>query len=55
MGSYYSPFLAEQCNNGVVGVPSMVANADSAGILEDFSTENLEKAMLLFMAIMTMW
>lgn len=43
MGSYYSPFLAEQCNNGVVGVPSMVANADSAGILEDFSTENLEK------------
>ena len=43
IGSYYSPFLAQQCTNGVVGVPFMVANADSAGILEDFSTENLEK------------
>lgn len=43
MGGYYSPFLAEQCNNGVVGVPSMVANADSAGLLENFSIGNLEK------------
>ena len=43
MGSYYRPFLAEQCNNGVVGVPSMVANADSAGLLENFSIGNLEK------------
>lgn len=43
MGSYYSPFLAEQCNNDVVGVPSMVANADSAGLLENFSIGNLEK------------
>lgn len=43
IGSYYSPFLAEQCNNGVVSVPSMVANAESAGLLEDFSAGNLEK------------
>lgn len=43
MGSYYSPFLAEQCNSGVVGVPSMVANAENAGLLEDFSASSLEK------------
>lgn len=43
MGGYYSPFLAEQCNNGVVGVPSMVANAENAGLLEDFSASSLEK------------
>lgn len=43
MGSYYSPFLAEQCNNGVVGVPSMVANAENAGLLEAFSAGSLEK------------
>lgn len=43
IGSYYSPFLAEQCNNGVVSVPSMVANAESVGLLEDFSAGNLEK------------
>lgn len=43
IGSYYSPFLAEQCNNGVVGVPSMVANAENAGLLEDFSAGSLEK------------
>ena len=53
MGSYYSPFLAEQCNNGVVGVPSMVENADSAGLLEDFSVSELKKVMLLFMVTMT--
>lgn len=43
MGSYYSPFLAEQCNNGVVGVPYMVANAENAGLLEAFSAGSLEK------------
>lgn len=43
IGSYYSPFLAQQCTNGVVGVPSMVANADSAGLLENFYIGNLEK------------
>lgn len=43
MGGYYSPFLAEQCNNGVAGVPSMVANAENAGLLEDFSASSLEK------------
>lgn len=43
IGSYYSPFLAQQCTNGVVGVPSMVANADSAGLLEDFSASGLQK------------
>lgn len=43
IGSYYSPFLAQQCTNGVVGVPSMVANADSAGLLEDFSVSELQK------------
>ena len=43
IGSYYSPFLAEQCTNGVVGVPAMVSNAESAGLLESFSPANLEK------------
>ena len=43
MGSYYSPFLAEQCNNGVVYVPTMVNNAETAGLLEDFSAGSLEK------------
>ena len=43
IGSYYSPFLAEQCNDGVVYVPTMVNNAQNAGLLEDFSTGSLEK------------
>lgn len=43
MGSYYSPFLAQECNNGVVYVPTMVSDAESAGLLEDYSPGNLEK------------
>lgn len=43
MGSYYSPFLAQECNNGVVYVPTMVADAQNAGLLEDYSAGNLEK------------
>lgn len=43
IGSYYSPFLAEQNNNGVVYVPTLVSNAKNAGLLEDFSVGNLVK------------
>ena len=43
IGSYYSPFLAEQCDNGVVYVPTMVNNAQNAGLLEDFSAGSLKK------------
>ena len=42
-GSYYSPFLADECNNGVVYVPTMVQDADANGLLQGFDENNLEK------------
>ncbi len=42
IGSYYSPFLAQEANNGVVGVPTMVADASNAGLLQDFDASSLE-------------
>lgn len=42
IGGYYSPFLAQEANNGVVSVPNMVADADSAGLLQDFDAGSLE-------------
>lgn len=44
IGGYYSPFLAQESNNGVVNVPQMVADAENAGIgVQDFSSGSLEK------------
>lgn len=40
VGSYYSPFLKQECENGVVGVEQMVADA-GGGI--PFDTTSLEK------------
>lgn len=42
IGSYYSPFLAQECINGVVYVPTMVNNAQSAGLLESFNASDLQ-------------
>lgn len=42
-GSYYSPFLADECQNDVVYVPTMVQDADANGLLEDFDANDLEK------------
>lgn len=43
IGSYYSPFLAQECNNDVVYVPTLVSDADSAGLLQPFNESTLEK------------
>lgn len=45
-GSYYSPFLAQECDNGVVGVDGMVSDADNAGLLS-YDTTNLQKGDVL--------
>lgn len=45
-GSYYSPFLAQECDNGVVGVEGMVSDADSAGLLS-YDTSDLQKGDVL--------
>ena len=41
IGSYYSPFLAQECNNGVVYVPTMVADAGDNCI--PFDASQVEK------------
>lgn len=41
-GSYYSPFLAQEANNGVGYCPAMVADADAAGLLS-YDTSDLQK------------
>lgn len=41
IGSYYSPFLAQECNNGVVYVPTMVADAGENCI--PFDASQVEK------------
>lgn len=42
IGSYYSPFLAQECNNGVVKVPNLVSDAESYGVpVMDYSASNL--------------
>ncbi len=45
-GSYYSPFLAQECDNNVVGVEGMVSDADDAGLLS-YDTSDLEKGDVL--------
>ncbi len=48
IGGYYSPFLAQESNNGVVNVPQMVADAETAGIgVQDFSSGSLEKGDII--------
>ena len=46
MGSYYSPFLAQEANNGVVYAPTMVADSESVGLLS-YDTTNLQKGDVL--------
>lgn len=44
VGSYYSPFLAGECNNGVVSVPTLVGDANAAGVpVIDFDASQLEE------------
>jgi hypothetical protein len=44
IGSYYSPFLATECNNGVVNVDTLVADASTDGIpVMDYSADSLSK------------
>lgn len=44
VGSYYSPFLAQEANAGVTGVPTMVSDAQDSGIaVESFDPGNLQK------------
>jgi hypothetical protein len=44
VGSYYSPFLAGESNNGVTYVPQLVSDANSAGIpVIQFDSSQLEK------------
>ena len=45
-GSYYSPFMAQECDNGIVRVPDMVSDADDAGILS-YDTSDLQKGDVL--------
>lgn len=45
-GSYYSPFLSQECDNGVVKVPDMVSDADAAGLLS-YDTSDLQKGDVL--------
>lgn len=45
-GSYYSPFLAQESNNGIVGCEQMVSDADSAGLLS-YDTNDLQKGDVL--------
>jgi hypothetical protein len=44
IGSYYSPFLATECNNGVVNVDTLVADASTDGIpVMDYAADSLSK------------
>ena len=44
VGSYHSPFLADECNKGVVRVPNLVEDAKNAGVpVLDFDASQLEK------------
>ena len=45
-GSYYSPFMADEANNGVVDCDTIVSDADSAGILS-YDTTDLQKGDIL--------
>lgn len=45
-GSYYSPFLAQEADNGIVGVESIVSDADSAGLLS-YNVNDLQKGDVL--------
>ena len=40
IGSYYSPFLAEECRNGVVSVPQMVS--DAGALYQPFNAASVE-------------
>lgn len=45
-GSYYSPFLAQEAENGIVYCPTMVSDADAAGLLS-YDTSDLQKGDVL--------
>lgn len=45
-GSYYSPFLAEEANNGIVYCPTMVSDAEKAGLLS-YDTSDIQKGDVL--------
>lgn len=45
-GSYYSPFMAQEADNGVVGVDGMVSDAESAGLLS-YDTSDISKGDIL--------
>lgn len=45
-GSYYSPFLAQECDNGVNRCDDMVSDADQAGLLS-YDTTDLQKGDVL--------
>ena len=42
IAAYYSPWAANEHRNGVFYVPTLCAHADQAGILYDFSEDNLD-------------
>ena len=44
MGSYYSPFLSDECDSGVVNVPALVSDAENNGVVvSDFDADYLQK------------
>lgn len=43
IGSYYSLFLAQECNSSVAGVSQMVSDAESSGLLQNFDSSSLQK------------
>lgn len=45
-GSYYSPFLAQEAENGIVYCPTMVSDAEAAGLLS-YDTSDLQKGDVL--------
>ncbi|WP_293997858.1 hypothetical protein [uncultured Megasphaera sp.] len=45
-GSYYSPFMADEANNGVVNCDTMVSDADNAGLLS-YDTTDMQKGDIL--------
>lgn len=53
-GSYYSPFMASEADNGVVDCDTMVSDADSAdSCLMTLRTSR--RATFWYMEIMSMW
>ena len=47
IASYYSPFAAEEYNNGVYRVPSLVSDAQSAGLYERYGEGTIESGDII--------